>query len=188
MTEKEKRDAGELYSPEALQEELLRCKELCFDFNALRPSQEAEKAAIIQKLFRKTGKRFLIQVPFWCDYGENIEIGEDFYANHNCVILDCARVTFGKHVFVGPDCGFYTAAHPMDPKRRNQGLEYARPITVGDNVWFGGGVRVLPGVTIGEGSVIAAGSVVTKDVPPYVVAGGNPCRVLRELTEEEQQK
>ena len=185
MTEKEKRDAGLLYDPNGLTEELLQCKEQCYDFNALRPSQLEEKAEIIRNLFGKTGESFLIQAPFWCDYGSNIEIGEAFYANHNCVILDCAKVTFGDHVFVGPDCGFYTALHPMDAEQRNQGLEYARPITVGDDVWFGGGVRVLPGVTIGAGTVIGAGSVVTKDLPDHVLAAGNPCRVIRKITGNE---
>ena len=101
-------------------------------------------------------------------------------------ILDCAKVTFGDNVFVGPDCGFYTAGHPIDAKQRNQGLEYARPIHVGDNVWIGGGVRVLPGVSIGEGAVIGSGSVVTKDIPPRVIAAGNPCRVIREIEEESE--
>ena len=188
VTEKEKRDAGLLYDAGSLTEELLRCKELCYEFNALRPSQLEEKAKIIRQLFGKTGNSFLIQAPFWCDYGDNIQIGEDFYANHNCVILDCAKVTFGDHVFVGPDCGFYTAGHPMDAERRNQGLEYALPITVGDNVWFGGGVRVMPGVTIGNNTVIGAGRVVTKDIPANVVAVGNPCRIVREITEEDKRK
>ena len=102
-----------------------------------------------------SGALFRITAPFWCDYGYNIEIGENFYANHNCVILDCARVTFGRNVLVGPDCGFYAAAHPIDPARRAAGLEYALPIAVGDDVWFGGGVRVMPGVTIGSGSLRA---------------------------------
>ena len=111
--------------------------------------------------------------------GSHVEI------NHNCVILDCAQVTFGDHVFIGPNCGFYTAGHPLDAQTRNAGLEFARPITVGDSVWFGGNVTVLPGVTIGSGSVIGAGSVVSRDIPPNVIAVGNPCRVVRTILPEE---
>jgi len=123
----------------------------------------------------------VITAPFWCDYGSNIEIGENFYTNHNCVILDCAKVTFGDNVLIGPNCGFYTAGHPLDAVRRNQGLEYARPIHIGHNVWIGGGVQVAPGFTIGDDAVIGAGSVVTKDIPTGVLAAGNPCRVIRDL-------
>lgn len=188
MSEKEKMLAGMLYDAnydEELMQERLACKDLCFAYNQLRPSQTQKQRELIQALFGRTGESFCITAPFWCDYGYNIEIGIDFYANHNCVILDAARVTFGNHVFVGPDCGFYTAGHPLDAKRRNRGLEYAYPITVGDNVWFGGGVKVMPGVTIGNNSVIGAGSIVTKDIPEYVVAAGNPCRVIRPLTQED---
>ena len=128
-----------------------------------------------------TPEQFAIVAPFWCDYGYNIEIGEHFFANHNTVILDCAKVRFGDHVFVAPNCGFYTAGHPIDAKTRNQGLEYAKPITVGDNVWIGGGVQVMPGVTIGDNVVIGGGSVVVKDIPSNSVAVGNPCRVIRTL-------
>lgn len=144
MTEKEKMQRHMLYDanydPE-LQQERINCKELCYDYNALRPSQRAEQTALLQKLLGKTKGSFTIIAPFWCDYGYNIEIGENFFANHGCVILDCARVTFGDNVFVAPGCGFYTAGHPIDAERRNAGLEYARPITVGDNVWFGGACR-----------------------------------------------
>ena len=136
----------------------------------------------------KTGQRFCITAPFWCDYGCNIEIGENFYTNHNCVILDGAKVTFGDNVFVAPNCTFSTAGHPLDAEQRNQGLEYAYPITVGDNVWFGASVTVLPGVTIGSNVVIGAGSVVNRDIPDGVVAVGNPCRVLRKITEEDKKK
>ena len=108
-------------------------------------------------------------------------MGEQFYANHGCVILDCAPVVFGDHVFIAPNCGFYTAGHPLDAETRNTGLEYARPITVGSDVWIGGNVTVLPGVTIGSNVVIGAGSVVTRDIPDHVVAVGNPCRPVKEL-------
>ena len=123
--------------------------------------------------------------PFWCDYGYNIEAGERLYINHNCVILDCTKVSFGRDVFIGPNCGFYTAGHPIDAKQRNAGLEYGRSIKIGDDVWIGGNVCVLPGVTIGNNVVIAAGSVVNKDIPDGVVAAGNPCRVNKRLEENE---
>ena len=189
MTEKEKCAAGMLYDANydpQLQQERIDCKELCYDYNALRPSQTEEQAELMKRILGKTGDTFTVLAPFWCDYGYNIEIGENFFANHGCVILDCAKVTFGDNVFVAPNCGFYTAGHPIDAERRNAGLEYAYPITVGDNVWFGGGVQVLPGVTIGSDVVIAAGSVVNRDIPDHVVAGGNPCRVLRPITETDR--
>lgn len=190
MTEKEKMQAQMLYdanNDEALIQERITCKDMCFMFNQLRPSQTEEQQAIMKKLLGKTKSIFSIVSPFWCDYGYNIEIGENFFANHNCVILDGAKVIFGDNVFIAPDCGFYTAGHPIDTQRRNQGLEYAYPITVGDNVWFGGGVKVLPGVTIGSNVVIGSGSVVTKDIPDGVVAAGNPCRVLRAITEADKE-
>ena len=136
---------------------------------------------LIKNILGKTTDHFHIEQPFYCDYGYNIEIGENFYTNHNVVILDCARVTFGDNVFIAPNCGFYTAGHPLDAERRNKGLEDAKPITVGSNVWIGGGCTILPGVTIGDNTVIGAGSVVTKDIPANVLAFGNPCKVVREI-------
>lgn len=184
MTEKEKRDLGLIYNANhdsKLQEERLAVKDLCHEYNMIRPSDIEKKTELMERILGKHGKNCEILSPFWCDYGYNIEIGDGFSANHNLVILDCAKVTFGNHVFVGPDCGFYTAGHPMDVKERKEGLEYARPITVGDNVWIGGGVRVMPGVSIGSNSVIGGGSVVVKDIPSGVLAAGNPCRVIRSL-------
>ena len=143
---------------------------------------------MIRRLLGKIKGKFTILAPFWCDYGYNIEIGENFFANHNCVILDSAKVTFGDNVFIAPDCGFYAAGHPLDVEQRNQGLEYAYPIKVGNNVWIGGGVKVMPGVTIGNNVVIGSGSVVTKDIPDNVLAAGNPCRVIRPITEEDRKK
>ena len=137
------------------------------------------------KIIKTTKNSFLIEQPFWCDYGYNIELGENFYANHNLVILDGAVVKFGDNVFIGPNCGFYTAAHPVNAKQRNEGLEYARPISIGNNVWLGANVVVLPGVTIGDNSIIGAGSIVTKDMPGNIIAAGNPCKVIREITDEQ---
>lgn len=189
MTEKEKMQRQMLYDANndlELIRERRECKDLCHEYNQLRPSQTEEQTVLLQRLLGKTKESFCVVAPFWCDYGYNIEIGENFFANHNCVILDCAKVTFGDNVFIAPNCGFYTAGHPIDAERRNAGLEYAYPITVGDNVWFGGGVQVLPGVTIGSDVVIAAGSVVNRDIPDHVVAGGNPCRVVRPITEKDR--
>ncbi len=184
MTEKEKRDLGEYYDAVNDQElilERLYVKNLCYDYNMIRPSDTEKKTEVIKKILGKSGQNCEIVAPFWCDYGYNIEVGDNFMANHNCVVLDCAKVTFGDNVFVGPDCGFYTAGHPLDVMRRNAGLEFAHPITVGDNVWFGGGVKVMPGVTIGSNTVIGGGSVVVSDIPSDVVAVGNPCRVIRQI-------
>ncbi len=191
MTEKEKRDKGVLYDAnydKDLGAEMLKCKDKCFEINSIKPSEVERRKNLFKELLGKTSENFTILSPFWCDYGYNIEIGENFFANHNCVILDGAKVKFGDNVFIAPDCGFYTAGHPVDSQRRNKGLEYAYPITVGNNVWFGGGVRVMPGVTIGNDVVIGGGSVVTHDIPDNVIAVGNPCRVLRQITEEELKK
>lgn len=184
ISEKEKCRQGELYDAnndvELIAERQI-CKDICYKYNQLLPSETKQREEIIVKLFGKTGSNFLIEQPFFCDYGYNIEIGENFYANVNCVILDGARVTFGDNVFIAPNCGFYTAGHPFDVKQRNRGLEYARPITIGNNVWIGAHVCVLPGVTIGDNCVIGAGSVVNKNIPAGTLAVGNPCRVIRKL-------
>lgn len=173
--------AGELYNAEAdcLKRDRLNCKLLCQKYNALAYDKFEERTELIKKILAKTGKNFFIEQDFKCDYSYNIEIGENFYSNHNLIILDCAKVKFGDNVFIAPNCGFYTACHPIDVETRNTCLEYAKPITVGNNVWIGGNVVVLAGVKIGNGSVIGAGSVVTKDIPDNVVAVGNPCKVLR---------
>lgn len=186
QSEKEKMLRGEIYDanydPELINERI-RCKVMCRRYNDILPDRLEERAALLRSLLGKTGKTFLVEQPFYCDYGYNIEIGENFYSNVNLVILDGAKVKFGDNVFIAPNCGFHTAGHPLDVSRRNAGLEYARPITVGDNVWIGAGVNVLPGVTIGDNCVIGAGSVVNKDIPANSLAVGNPCRVIRSLEE-----
>ena len=189
MTEKEKMLKQMLYDANNTKELLtdrVRAKDLCHDYNQLRPSDENGQQELMKKLLGKVKGAFCIVAPFWCDYGYNIEIGNDFFANHNTVILDGAKVKFGDYVFIAPNCGFYTAGHPIDLERRNQGSEYAYPITVGDNVWIGAGVQVMPGVTIGNNVVIGGGSVVVKDIPSNSVAVGNPCKVIRAITEEDK--
>lgn len=191
MTEKEKMLKQKLYdanNDQDLIEERAKAKDICFQYNSLRPSDEEGQKKLMKQLLGQTKEDFCIVAPFWCDYGYNIEIGENFFSNHNMVILDGARVTFGDNVFIAPNCGFYTAGHPIDFERRNQGLEYAYPITVGDNVWIGAGVQVMPGVTIGSDVVIGGGSVVVKDIPSHTVAVGNPCKVIRTITEEDRKK
>ena len=191
MTEKEKAAAGMLYDAnydKELAEERIRCKELCYEYNSLRPSQAKEREELIKRIVGKTKGSFLIEQSFWCDYGFNIELGENFYSNHGLVRLDGAKVSFGDNCFIAPQCGFYTAGHALDVEQRNSGLEIALPITVGNNVWIGGGVCVLPGVTIGDNTIIGAGSVVNRDIPSGVIAAGNPCRVIREITEADKDK
>ncbi|WP_294329075.1 sugar O-acetyltransferase [uncultured Chryseobacterium sp.] len=184
MTEKEKCKAGLLYDanydPELTQERIA-CKDLCLEYYGLKNSDTEGRKQLLKRILGSTKENLCIEPSFWCDYGYNIELGENFYSNHNLVILDCARVKFGNNVFIGPNCSFYTAGHPLDVKQRNAGLEYALPITVGDNVWLGGNVVVLPGVTIGNNAVIGAGSVVTKNIPENVVAVGNPCKVVKNI-------
>lgn len=184
MTEKEKMLAGELYDANYnvdLEKEREQAKDLCYEFNNLKPSNREKQISILKELLGKTKETFRIEQPFMCDYGCNIEIGENFYSNHNLIILDANKVFLGDNVFIAPNCSFYTAGHPLDCETRNKGLEYAKPIKVGNNVWIGGNVVVLPGITIGDNVVIGAGSVVNKDIPSNVVAVGNPCRVIKEL-------
>lgn len=187
MTEKDKMLAGMIYdanNDSTLIAERLECKELCRDYNELRPRETEAREILLRKILGSSKEGLLIEQPFYCDYGYNIRVGKNFYANFNLVILDEAPVTFGDNVFIAPNCGFYTAGHPLDAGERNKGLEYARPISVGDNVWFGAGVSVLPGVTIGDNCVIGAGSVVARDIPSDSVAVGNPCKVIKKLSDK----
>ena len=175
--EYEKMVKGELYEAAKLNHLLMNCKEILYDFNNLRPSELDKREEIISKLFKKTGTDFYIESPFYCDYGFNITIGEKFYANHNLVILDGAEVIFGDNVFIGPNVGIYTAGHPIDVELRNKGIEYAKKIKIGNNVWIGGNACIMPGVTIGDNVTIGGGAVVTKNIPSNVTAFGNPCKV-----------
>ena len=165
--------------------ERLECKELCRDYNDLRPKETEARSKMLHRILGNIGGQILIEQPFYCDYGYNISVGDNFYANFNLVILDEAPVTFGDNVFIAPNCGFYTAGHPLDACQRNKGLEYARPIIIGDNVWIGAGVSVLPGAKIGDNCVIGAGSVVVGSIPPNSVAVGNPCKVIKTIISEQ---
>ena len=191
LTEREKCELGMLYDANYSEETVqlrLKCQELCYDFNQIRPSDLKKQEEQLRKIVGKCGKSPVIVAPFHCDNGFNIELGDYFYSNYNLIILDGAKVTIGDHVFIAPNCCISTAGHPLDAKRRNQGLEYAYPVTIGSNVWICANVCILPGVTIGEGAVIGAGSVVNKDIPPNTVAVGNPCKVLRKITDKDIQK
>lgn len=182
MTEKEKMLAGEFY--QAFDKELVKernyAKRLCHEFNMTDPTEHEKKRQILKELF-KTDKNCWVEPPFYCDYGYNIKIGENFYSNHGCIILDVNEVKIGNNVLLAPGVKISTATHPIDPVERAAGKEYALPIEIEDNVWIGAGVIILPGVKIGANTVIGAGSVVTKDIPENVVAVGNPCRVIRKL-------
>ncbi|MDF2439598.1 MAG: maltose O-acetyltransferase [Abditibacteriota bacterium] len=173
---------GEMYNPS--DEELAigrqRARRLTRLYNATHEDEVARRIEIITELFGAVGPRVEIEPPFRCDYGENILVGDNFYANFGCIILDCARVEIGSNVLLAPNVQIYTAAHPFDAAERASGREFARPISIGDNVWVGGGAIICPGVSIGENTIIGAGSVVTKNIPANVIAAGNPCRVLRE--------
>lgn len=189
MTEKEKMLNGKPYK--AFVEELLaerqHAKEMLFDYNNLRPNEIDKRNEIIKKLFGKVSDYFFIEPPFRCDYGYNIFIGENFYANYNCTILDCGKVTIGNNVLFAPNVSIFTVGHPIHSEPRNAGFEYAFPITIGNNVWIGGGVIVNPGITIGDNVVIGSGSVVTKNIPSNCIAVGNPCKLIREITDEDKQ-
>jgi len=180
MTEKEKMLAHLWYNAnndKTLIQERLNCKQLCFEYNASSPAETGEKDELLHRIFGKVGRNCIIEPNFYCDYGYLISIGDNFYANHNCVMLDGGSITFGNNVFIGPNCGFYTAEHPLESSKRNFGLEKAEAIKVGNNVWIGANVCILSGVSIGNNAVIGAGSVVTKDIPDNTLAYGNPCRL-----------
>ena len=190
MTEWEKAEAGMFYvgKQEELDRERRFSQELSFEYNALRPSQIREREEIIRKHFKKTGEMFRIEQPFHCDFWGRVSIGENFFSNYNFIILAGNHIDIGDNVMIAPDCGLYAAGHPFDAEARKAGLEYARPIRIGDNVWVGGGAKTMGGGTIGNDAVIAAGSIVTRDMPGHVLAGGNPCRVIREISEKDDRK
>lgn len=188
MTELEKLERGFWYDANFNPELLARrdeADELCFCLNATSPRLKEKRAEILHKLLPHMGREVAILSPFYTDYGYNCFIGDHTFLNHHAHLMDGAPIKIGSWCFIGPNCGMYTAMHPLIPEERNTGLEKARPITIGNNVWIGGDVTILPGVTIGEGAVIGAKSLVSRDIPPYVVAVGNPCRVVRKITEKD---
>lgn len=173
---------------DGLAEDRQECRKKIYKFNNMSPDQEEESLKYLkEEILGKAGSGFfIIEKPFRCDYGYNIEIGDNFFANYNFVVLDVGKVKIGNNVQIAPNVGLYTAGHPLHPDSRNSGYEYGIDITIGDNVWLGGGVIVLPGVTIGDNAVIGAGAVVTKDIPANAIAAGNPAKVIRYITEEDR--
>ena len=184
MNEKQKMINGLMYNPEdiTLKNERKYVKNLCLEYNSLTYEDAHKKNEYLNKILGRCGNNITIEPNFFCDYGYNIKIGDNFYSNHNLVILDPAPITFGNNVFIGPNCGFYSPSHPINPVERNSYLEYAKPIKIGNNVWFGGNITVLGGVTIGNNAVIGAGSVVTKDIPANTIAFGNPCKPRKSIS------
>lgn len=191
MTEWEKAEAGLLYDAH-MDEKIVRgrrrSQELNYDYNALRPCQFEERDKMIRDNFRKVGKYCVIEQPFHGDFWERISVGDNFFANYNLVALAGNRIDIGDNVWIAPDCGLYAAGHPFDVELRMSGVEYAWPIRIGNNVWIGGGTKIMGGVSIGDNTVIAAGSIVTKSIPANVLAGGNPCRVIREIKPKDDDK
>lgn len=183
MTEREKMINGLPYDAfdNKLVEDRLKAKTLCVKYNQLMPNDTQKQQEILKSLFNTIGDNCVIQPNFFCDYGYNLYFGNNVYINHNSVFLDCAKIQIGNNVFIGPNCGFYTAIHPFDKDERNAGIETAKHIIIGNNVWIGGSVTILPNVTIGDNTVIGAGSVVTRDIESNVVAFGNPCKKIREI-------
>lgn len=184
MTEKEKGVLGMLYDANndaELQGEYMDASLLLFDYNRTLTIEEAVRQSILKELLGKIGKGCILRPPFYCDRGYNIELGDSVFANFNFVVLDGGKVTIGNHVYIAPNVGIYTAGHPFDVALRRKGLEYAYPVSIGNDVWIGAGVSILPGVHIGNNVVIGAGSVVNRDIPDNSLAVGNPCKVIRHL-------
>lgn len=186
MTNIERRDLGLPYiSDNEVFEEQKKARVLTQKLNTVDRSDFDAIGKIVKELLGKSDGAF-INPPFYCDYGTHIEVGKNFFANYNCTILDVAKVTIGDNCQLAPNVAIYTAGHPVHPDTRNSGYEYGISVTIGDNVWIGGNSIICPGVRIGSNTVIGAGSVVTKDIPDWVIAAGNPCRVIREITEEDR--
>ena len=188
MNQKERMLAGLPYKAwmDGLSQERLENKKKIYAFNHLEPDRFDDKEKLLKEILGKTGEYVNIEAPFHCDYGYNIEVGENFFANYNFTVLDVGKVKIGANAQIAPNVSIYTAGHPVHPDSRNSGYEYGIGITIGDNVWIGGNACIMPGVTIGNNVVIGAGSVVTKDIPDNVIAAGNPCRIIRMVTEEDR--
>lgn len=181
----ERRDAGLAYiSDDAVMSEQKECRKIVQRLNTVDRSDFDAITEIVKELLGKSEGAF-INPPFYCDYGSHIEVGKNFFANYNCMIIDVAKVVIGDNCQMAPNVAIYTAGHPVHPAARNTMYEYGIEVTIGDNVWIGGNTVILPGVHIGSNTVIGAGSVVTKDIPDWVIAGGNPCKVIRKITEDD---
>ena len=186
MNNIERRDREMAYiSDDAVMEEQRKTRKILRELNTVDPSDFDRIGEIVEKLLGKSHKAF-INPPFYCDYGFHIEVGENFFANYNCTIIDVAKVKIGDNCQLAPNVSIYTAGHPVHPDSRNSLYEYGIGVTIGDNVWIGGNTVILPGVHIGSNTVIGAASVVTKDIPDWVIAAGNPCRVIRKITEDDR--
>ena len=191
MTEQEKAEAGLLYNPNTTDEMKafrFTVQDKIWEYNQLKPSQVQERRDFLAKIFGKIGEKCNILPPFKCDYGFHIEVGENFFANYNFIVLDGNYVRIGDNVWIAPNVGIYAAGHPLDVKDRIDGWEYAYPVTIGNNVWIGGSVTIIGGVTIGDNAVVAAGSVVIRDVPANTLVAGNPARVIRKITKADRLK
>lgn len=190
MTELERIRSHQYYNSrsEELRAYCEKIKDTFFAYNLLPPSKRAEREQLLRQSFGKVGENPWIESPFQCDVGFMIELGDNVYVNHNAIFLDCGGIRIGSNVLIGPNVGIYTPEHAFDPVLRNEGYEISHPVVIEDNVWIGGSVSILGGVTIGRNSIIGAGSVVTHDIPANVIAVGNPCMVLREISAEDRQK
>lgn len=189
MNQKERMLAGLPYQAwkDGLAEERQQARQRTYAYNLLAPDKDAERDRLIREILGRCGKELFIEPPFRCDYGTHIQVGENFYANFGLTVLDVAPVIIGNNVMFGPNVSVFTAGHPLHPDSRNSGYEYGISISIGDNVWIGGNTVINPGVHIGNNAVIGSGSVVTKDIPDNAVAAGNPCRVLRFITEADRE-
>lgn len=188
MTNTERRDAQMAYiSDGSIFEEQLVCRRILQKLNFMDRADFAGISQVVKELLGKSEGAF-INPPFYCDYGKRIEVGRNFFANYNCTLLDVARIRIGDNCQMAPNVAIYTAGHPVHPATRNTGYEYGKEVTIGDNVWLGGNTVICPGVKIGSNVVIGAGSVVTKDIPNWCIAAGNPCKVIRSITDADRRK
>ena len=190
MTQKELMLCGYPYRADdvLLSKERMRVRRLTKKYNQSSPTSLKKRTKLLFKILGKRGDKCIIHPPFYCDYGYNIQVGENFFANYNFTVLAGNEVSFGDNVMIGPNCGIYAAGHAFDIKRRRDGLEYALPVHIGNDVWIGGHVSIVSGVSIGNGSIIGAGSVVISDIPENVIAAGNPCKVIRKIESEDDRK
>ncbi|WP_137672235.1 sugar O-acetyltransferase [Agarivorans sp. Toyoura001] len=181
MTERDKMLRGEVYDPSDSELTVMRtqARSICHQYNQTTRQQAEQRNQLLHELFGSIKGAIKIEPQYNCDYGKNISVGDNFYMNFACVILDCGPVTIGDNCFIGPQVGIYTACHPIDPIERNQGIEFAKGITIGDNCWIGGHATINPGVTLGDNVVVASGAVVTKSFGNNVVIGGNPAKVIK---------